>query len=209
MIAQDIDVFLREKRDYVQGTQIISRIAELLQEEDWVLQQAEFRQLSTKMLRTSEIIQNEADDSVARIRFANSLTGETKTFGVYETGRPAARSSQVMSIEVEPSTLPATHSENKETVWNFRNANTFEDLLNSIVQAIKTEHKILWPQSSNIWLTGFRHFELPVSGVTSGEGSIELTLWRKLFGDTNIQTFWQVRAPEIKLAGMVNFAFRK
>lgn len=208
MTMQDLDVFLREDRNYVQGTQIISRIADLLDGDDWALRQAEFRRLSIGLLKVAEVDGPQSDDAIGSVQFVRSTTGEARTFAVLERQEAAPRMQDGMVISVERSGKSAVSAETDEAVWTYSNVCGFEDVLNAIVQAIKAEHKLLWPGASDIWLTGLRNLGLPVKAHRGSLGSISLVLWRKLQGSSNVQTFWQVRLPESDLAGMVSFAYR-
>jgi hypothetical protein len=208
MSTRDIDVFLRGQRNYIQGTQIISRTAELLDDGEWVFQQAEFRKISTSQLQAKETVAQPTPEAIATIRFTNNDSGEIKTFEVSENPAMAPHSDDSMGIAVARGNSPIAPEESQSSCWTYQNVICFEDCLNVIVQSIKAEHQVLWPNSTDIWLTGFRNLGLSVKGNYAGEGRIELSLWRQLQGKVGNQTFWQIRLPEAGLTGMANFAYR-
>lgn len=208
MSVMDIDVFLRGDRDYIQGTQIISRIAETLGDGDWAFQQAEFRKISQKLLQINESEGQPAPGAIATIRFLDKISGEIKVFDVSEKPESASHSDQSMGIAIARNSSLADTEESQDTYWTYQDITCFEDCLNVIVQTIKAEHQELWPNSTDIWLTGFRNLGLSVKGNYTGEGRIELSLWRQLQGKSGNQTFWQFKLPQAGLTGMATFAYR-
>lgn len=200
----NLDVFLRGDRDYVQGTQIVSRVAELLGDGEWILDAAQFTRLSTRMLLADDSSAAAMAGVIARVQFADP-TGKNRSFALTEGAEPAPRRAQPMPIAV---TRQSERSGTDKAIWDYSGVSGFEDMANVIVQAIKAEHGERWPGCHDVWLTGFRRLGLPVAGRFPDAGRIALTLYRQLGEHGLFQTIWQVALPDIGLEGMVTFAFR-
>jgi hypothetical protein len=206
-VSIPIDVFLRGDREYVQGTQIVSRLADLLSGGEWSLDQAQFHRLTVRRLSACNPSDADVSAPLARVQFIQP-SGTIKAFVLIEGASDAPRRNEPMPIAVSRLDGPPRGNETGMAIWNFRNVEKFEDLLNVIVQAVKGEHSFRWPGCHDVWLTGFRRLALPVSGAFPLAGRVELSFYRKLATADQVQTVWQIALPESDVTGVVTFAFR-
>lgn len=174
-------MFLRGDRDYIQGTQIVARASEVLPLGDWSLESAKFARITRNLVT----FQKAADpDAVGSIHFR--APGLTETVHAIETTTAAERRDDLMPVICQYKETDAVD----QTVYAFSNVATFEDLLNSFVIALKGEHERRFPGARDIWFTGLRGGDLPVSRPPA-EGLIDLNLMRRLAGEPAHQTMWR------------------
>jgi hypothetical protein len=198
-----LDVFLRGSRNYVQGTQIIARLADRLPAGDWYLEQATFQHLTTRTLTLSRDVEAAAGQAAGSVTF-RSVNGDSVSLFAVETEIDAPQRDTKMPIAV----LRTDQSDTDVAVWHYSGVSGFEDLMNVIVQAIKAENSLRWPDAEDIWFTGLRRLDLQIRSDFENEGTIGVSLYRKLGVSGQIQTIWQIRLPGCNPAGMVTFALK-
>lgn len=192
-----LDVFFRGDRTYIQGTQIVARLSELLPPGDWTLDQAIFSRLAAGPLLASR---GEVANPAGRVQFLSD-TGATCAFALAEGPGTAPRRDSAMPISIRRQDSGADDG----AVWTYDGAERFEDLLNVVVQSIKAEHSVRWPAAADIWFTGLRKLRLPVSPPVDRAGTLTLSLYRQIGVAGQVQTIWQIRAPFADPSGIVTF----
>ncbi len=198
-----LDVFLRGDRTYIQGTQILARLSELLPKGDWALGAVGFTGIVDSRVVAVELDGEAGAPATARVAFEAS-DGSTLGFAVLPGDGPAPRSDRPMGISVDR----VGGDEDSAARYRFAGVRGFEDALNVIVQAIKSECSRRWPQAQDIWLTGVRRFPLPTQWSGPDAGHVDITLARQLGVSGQVQTIWSVTMPEADCAGTVTFTFK-
>jgi hypothetical protein len=210
-----LDVFLRGERDYVQGTQIIARVSEVLTPQPHIFRQAEFHRKTVNLVACKPDGTAGISDDLGRVYFQSGSNPELKSFALSELSAIAPRVDLPISVLIVRRSGPVfgPDSGNADapdcTVWDWSGVSDFEDMLNAIVQIIRAEHSVRWPECSDIWLTGFRRCNLPVAKPACDEGSFELFLGRRLAGSRvgSFQTIWKFNLPDLGLSGTSTFTF--
>lgn len=190
------DVFLRGTRDYVQGTQIMARAADLLPTGPWRFERAGFAQITHNIILIAP--QNDDDTAIGSVHFKGP-DEETSEMFVFDTGRAAPQKDQAMPARAQrQSPDPA-----EDASYTFSGVTAFEDMLNAIVIAIKNEHTVQFTGCTDVWLTGMRGLDIPVAGPFPETGAIKLQMMRALAGEHGQQTLWRL---EIQGDDGANFA---
>jgi hypothetical protein len=197
--AHKLDLFLRGSRNYIQGTQIIARTAELLPPGAWRLEQATFNAIALNELSATR--DGDEAGALGRVSFANGA--ETITYALHETGPQAPRRDTEMPISVK-----RVSGEGAKAQWAYDGVSNFEDVLNVLVQAIKAENAQRWPKGEDIWFTGARRVRLPLTGPFASSGVVTLTLYRQAGLTGQMQTIWQTDFPGSDPAGMITFTLK-
>lgn len=199
-----LPVFLRQNRDYVQGTQMIARAAESLDGEGWVLDQALFLAMTDRLVTLSEPPLSDAD-LIGHVKFLRG--GEQRVFYFGRIADAAPLNNVAMPIQVQR--LP--DADKTAATYDFSHAVSFEDLLNVVVQSIKAEHEHVFPNAFDIWLTGVRNFHLAVGTRHPGDGKIRLVRQRIMVSAEVYQSLWSVALEGrdgFSSRGFVTFAFK-
>lgn len=201
----NLDVFLRQSRDYVQGTQIVARSAECLAESDWIFEQAIFSAITNRVISICASC-NEQQANIGRVTFSKG--DASKLFYLEESDELAPRFNTPMLVKVA-----FIKEQDGSITYRYESALDFEGLLNAMVQAIKAEHERVFLAAYDIWLTGFRGFKIPVDILPScASGSISLRRGRVMGGDGVFQTLWMLSMQddhqEQVARGTVTFAFK-
>lgn len=200
--ASTLDLFLRGSRNYIQGTQIVARLAEHLPPGAWRLEQANFNAIALRELSFAPAGAGDEAGANGRVAFANA-DGETITYVLHETGPEAPRRDTPMPISVK-----RVGGEGEKAQWAYEGVSTFEDALNVLIQAIKAENSQRWPNGEDIWFTGARRVRLPVAGPYAPSGVVTLTLYRQIGAAGQVQTIWQTDFPGADPAGMITFTLK-
>jgi hypothetical protein len=206
-----LDVFLNGKRNYVQGSQILARTAEIIQGRygaGLCLREFAFKHTTVKLVGV-HFGEGEQDMSASRI-------GEA-TFGAASNG---IRTGYFELSELAPKAdIPESIVLNLKSggtggsgCFQYAGALTFEDALRVVVQAIKTLHQALAPDAYDIWLTGMRGGAIPLDrGFSAEMGEIEVEMLRLMGSPPQYQTLNRVtvRSQGSALAPFaVTFALR-
>lgn len=209
---QILEVFLRGERDYVQGTQMIARVADAASLEGGVFQQAEFHRKTLNRVALDVDGAATPEDTVAKVHFQAQGQAGLQSYSLCELPDQATRRDIPLPIAVARQSGPdASFADATDaSIWQWRDAQGFEDVLNAIVQIIRGEHSVRWPGSRDVWLTGFRRLNLPVAPAKASAGTMQLKLWRRMGAGVAgaEQTVWQFDLPELGVAGMSTFAFK-
>lgn len=197
-----LDLFLRGSRNYVQGTQIIARLAERLPPGAWRLDQANFHAITLRTLAFARAGAADEAKACGRVSFS-SAEQPSVTFVLFETEREAPRRDTAMPI-----TVTRQGDEGARAAWAYAGVTSFEDALNVLVQAIKAENAQRWPKGEDIWFTGARRLGLPVSAPPAPSGVLNLTLYRQIGLSGQVQTIWHSDFPGLDGAGMITFTLK-
>lgn len=196
-----LDVYLRENRNYVQGTQLIARAAEYIGESGWQLDNAQFSKITDRLVSVSEDAVDPTD-SFGRISFRRGRL--LRLLHLTNTSQPAPHLDKPLQISVR----------RRGTIENGANYQytggyCFEDLLNALTQAIKLEHDFHFAQPADIWLTGLRNLDIPVDVFSpSGNGLICIAKSRVMAAGQTRQSLWSASittAEGSKYDGFVTF----
>lgn len=206
-----IDVFLNGGRDYVQGTQMIARAAEILpggSVETAVLTTAAFKKITRNKILC---LRGDAapPEGLALIGDAGfKRDGETLTLRFAELVEPAERRDLPENVAYEP--LGAL---NPDLCGDFAFAglDSFEDLLVLIVQTVKAVHEAAGPDVHDIWFTGCRNAALPLAGPPMTAGKLTVRHLRLLGRAPLFQTMSAIDVEGTggdTLTAIVTFAFQ-
>lgn len=204
-VAMNLEVFLRQSREYVQGTQIIARSAENLAESGWFFEQAIFSSITNRVISICASC-NGQKENIGRVTFSKG--DASQLFYLQESDTLAPRYDTPMLVKV------AFVAEKEGTVtYRYESAPDFEGLLNAMVQTVKAEHERVFLAAYDIWLTGFRGFKIPVDILLPcASGIISLCRGRIMGGDGVFQTLWMLTARDDQqgqiASGTVTFAFK-
>lgn len=205
VLMKELDVFLRSGRSYVQGTQMLARASEIVGE-SWELNQVLFSQITDSIVEISEEDCKGCLQCIGEVEFKKH--DESKRMYLYATEKKAP----TYTIDM-PISISRIQSNEAATVgYSFEMPLNFENMINAIVQSIKSEHSVIFGSPHDVWWTGFRQFSLPTSfshqeNIT---GLIELKFMRKLGRNGNFQSLWQltVTCPKSTYTGFVTFSFK-
>ena len=191
-----LDVFLNGKRNYVQGSQILARTAELAQSNfgpTLNLTEFTFKNITINLVGVWL-----AEDSAA-----NEPQGIAPTVGdaLFQSDRTSIRAKFVELPATAPKAdVPETVTLKLESGGaggngrlRFYGALSFEDALRMIVQAVKKLHEALAQDAQDIWLTGMRAAKIPIDkGFPDTDGEIEVELVRLMRSPPQYQTLNKV-----------------
>jgi hypothetical protein len=203
----ELPVFLRGKREYVQGTQIVARAAERL-EDKWRLQQAVFSEITANRL-VVQFVEEIPEDcgQVGTLQFSDDVG--TCWALVHKIAEPAPRREIELGVSVRQIEKPQPLS----AVYVFSGATGLEGVLNAIVQGIKSLHEELAPSVHDVWFTGMRKFSLPIGlKVADGTGTVRISAMRVQRHDNQYQSLLSVNVTDSAGqgidTGIITFAFR-
>ncbi len=211
MTDNDLAVFVRGNRNYIQGTQIIARCSECCGGANTKLFDATFHSITQNVVSCIETkCTLETDDIIGVVRFLDD--GVIREFHIRDTGKPAPQRETGMDIEIVRQT-GATH---ELATYRYGGAHQFEACLNVIVQATKDCHSLQPGCLQDIWLTGIRRFELPLNwSGTMAKGTLVIQRVRSLVDEVGgrQQTLSRVTMTgadeEESVTGFVTFVFSK
>jgi hypothetical protein len=189
-----LEVFLNGTRNYVQGSQILARTAELIRPGFGPLNLTEFafKHTSTSLIGVwlDDSASNELQRSASPIGnalFQSDQTAIRVAFVELSTAAPKADLPETVTLKLE------SGGTGGNGCFAFRGAFSFEDALRTIVQAVKKLHETLAPDAHNIWLTGMRAAAIPIDkGFRDADGQIEVELVRLMKSPPQYQTLNKV-----------------
>jgi hypothetical protein len=180
-----MNVFLRGARNYVQGTQIIARAADTLRNGPWKLERAGFSQITRNFVSFAS--QDEDGKAIGRLHFSSDENATNEIY-ILDSGQPAPQIDLPILAQAVRHSLDST----ADSQYSFSNVEAFEDMLNAIIIAIKSEHSLQFQGCTDVWLTGMRGMTLPVTGPFPENGVIKLQLMRSLATEHGQQTLWRM-----------------
>ena len=209
-----LDVFLNGSRNYVQGTQMLSRVGEIVQRKIDVkatLQSASFHQITDRLLGVTIAEMPTKDVGQVAEAIFEDTTGK-RWFASYRAYDelaprrdvpPTCRYERIHSDEDNPLTGK----------WRLDGIAEMEDVLVAIVQAVKAQHEQLPEDVSHVWFTGMRAATLPLTNPIPGDKCLlEIAHLRTMGQNGQYQSLQQVRLTNSEGANLkaaVSFAFKK
>ncbi|MCU0957486.1 MAG: hypothetical protein MUF55_09245 [Hydrogenophaga sp.] len=200
-------VFLRGHRDYVQGTQLIARLAEQVAPAGSLLTQATFSRMTANTVCWQAAGQGDAQASIGQVHFVNQ--GSEHVYQLLDTGVAAPRQDRAMGVRVELEDSPSVLTGR----YLAGHPGDLEGLLNVLVQSVKDLHERAGTVVSDVWFTGMRQFAVPVCGLSGPfRGVVDIRQRRLIRRGVLHQSLVEVTVidhdrPE-RQHGMVNFAFK-
>lgn len=209
MRDQTLPVFLRGDRSYVQGTQIIARLAEQVAPEGSLLTQATFNQITANTVSWLAPGSGDADNLIGQVHFVKD--DQEHVYRLRDSGVAAPRLDAPMDVQLNLVKAPTPLTGQYQ--YRFEAPGNLERLLNVLVQAVKALHERLAPGVHDVWFTGMRQFALPVQGQSGPfSGVIDIGLRRLARREHQYQSLVEVRVGEhggqARLQGVFSFAFK-
>lgn len=211
-----LDVILNGKRQYVQGTQMIARSAEIAAAQKdsspVILQAATFHRITDKAV---QLHPGMPDDNSSKDRLLGTLSFVSDSALTHYT--LLERQNTAPRGEIAPRATWTRRNCPDEgrlsAAFDVDGLEQGEDLLVAIVQTIKGLHESLAPDVQDVWLTGFRAGNIPMSGTLPFHaGILTIQARRSMKGDGIWQTLQMASfvpandAPPLRVA--VTFAFK-
>ena len=200
-------VFLRGKRDYVQGTQLIARLAEQAAPTGSRLTQATFSRITANVVCWQAAETCDAHDPIGQVHFVKD--GVEHVFQLLDTGLAAPRQDTDMGVRVELEDSPSALTGR----YRAEHPGDLEGLLNVLVQSVKHLHERAGAGVHDVWFTGMRQFAVPVDGQSGPfRGVVDIRQRRLIRRGVLHQSIVEVTVTDHDRSerhhGMVNFAFK-
>lgn len=194
-----LDVCQNGTRDYVQGTQMVARAADCLAAETGrapVLQAATFYRITDKGVGLVPCTADTAHDTTAMPDLLGTLVfGDEdgpRHFQLVEMTDPAPR--RALDVAARWSEIDGARSTKLSSRYAITGVARGEDFLNAIVQAVKLLHEDLADDVRDVWLTGFRSANIPMSDdFAVSDGTLVIQARRAMNTDAVWQTLQMVR----------------
>lgn len=186
MTVHTLDVGLRGTRDYIQGSQILSRTGELLQAEavgPVELLTAKFTQITEQGVRVA--LGDDDDVEGVEIGKAQYATADgRRTARFFEiAGPPAHRIDDVAKVTAD---LVADAAGNASCT--FAITGTFESYLVAVIEFVKAAHAARGATVVDIWFTALMGAQLPLDATYPTSGALRLTPKIERIVDGRLQT---------------------
>lgn len=207
MTSQALPVFLRGDRNYIQGTQIVARLAERVASEGSRLTQATFSRITANTVCWLPPGLGETDQLIGQVHFVKD--GQEQAYRLLDSGEAAPRMDKAMDVQLTLVKAPAPLAGQ----YRFETPGDLESLLNVMVQAVKALHERLDPGVHDVWFTGMRQFALPVQGWSGPfSGVIDIRHRRLVRRGPQYQSLVEVIVSghdgQARQQGVFNFAFK-
>ncbi|MCB9992213.1 MAG: hypothetical protein H6873_01000 [Hyphomicrobiaceae bacterium] len=182
--GQKLGTFLRGTRDYVQGTQLLARTAALVLDQTARLEQAAFSHITDHDALAFLVgTEPEGVEILGRCRFAGNKG--PMDFVWASAPDPAPQLDADMGIDFSVS----GRLESGDAEASFGRIAALEEMLNVLVQGLKTHHSALFPGAKDIWFTGLRKANFPATWPEAWPGgTIGFADFRAQERDGRIQT---------------------
>jgi hypothetical protein len=189
-----LEVFLNGTRNYVQGSQILARTAELIRPGFGPLNLTEFvfKRTSINLIgvRLDDSASNEPQRGASPIGdalFQSDQMAIHATFVELSAAAPKADLPETVALKLK------SGGTGGNGCFAFHGAFSFEDALRTVVQAVKKLHETLTQDARDIWLTGMRAAAIPIDkGFRDANGQIEVELVRLMQSPPQYQTLNKV-----------------
>lgn len=204
------DVFLNGKRDYVQGTQMLSSAARLVAEHfdpAATLKSAAFHEITDRTIQVSfGEPPVDAANVLGNCQFASDVPEcRNAVFLAGEDQAPRRDVPPACTYERLPDDFDHVLSAN----WRVDRVGGLEDALVAIVQTVKSQHEKIGLGVSDIWFTGLRAARLPLANpVPGGVDRLELRFRRFASRELQHQSLQTIEFVESGLSAAVTFAFK-
>jgi hypothetical protein len=184
MARQTLNVFIRGTRDYVQGSQILGRTAELVgNEPPAVLVSAKFTKITERGVVA--VFDGEAPGDLVELGRAQFAT---------EAGRQTVQFFEVAGDKAPPIDDVPRVTANLETDGKgtgsatFVITGTFESYLVAIIEFVKAVHAQRGDRVTDIWFTALMGARLPLGAAYPQTGTLRLTPKIERMVDGRLQT---------------------
>lgn len=184
MTVHPLNVYIRGTRDYVQGSQILGRTAELLAADSSAqLVSAKFTQITERgVLAVFDAA--EAGDAleIGRAQFVTGAGRRTVRFCEVAGGKAP-------QIDDVPRVTANLETDGKGTgSTTFAIAGTFESYLGAIIEFVKSAHAQRGDAVTDIWFTALMGARLPLSASYPQTGTLRVTPKIERMVDGRLQT---------------------
>jgi hypothetical protein len=173
MTVHTLDVGLRGTRDYIQGSQILSRTGELVQGESAtpvLLVSAKFTQITEQGVRVA-LDPADSDDGNEIGKAQYETGGERQTVRFFEVAGPTAHRIDDVAKVTSGLTVDADHN----AACRFTIAGTFESYLVAVIEFVKAAHAKRGEDVVDIWFTALMGARLPLTATYPTSGALRLT----------------------------------
>lgn len=195
-------------RNYVQGSQMLARAAELVSRvtgEHARLRECGFHHLTSANVEVALFPDVDFKRSGYCGHASFDCADRSCTIGFRSTDVPVDRVEDLTRWGLRPIAAPSGLSGE----FAFEGMADFEALLEIVIAAIKSVHAQLAPDVTDIWFTGCRRADLPVH-PPSGAGSLLVRPIRIMGGAGQFQTLCsaELQFPDEVRRAIVSFAFK-
>lgn len=209
-VDQSLDVVLNGSRNYVQGSQMLGRSAEILSREAGAvsLESCVFKRITDRRVRLC-LDSDQVHEAIGTARFRRAdATSMTVNFVAEDEPAPRTELHDRFSLAVCSRADIAAGN----LAFEFLGGDAFEDRANLIVQAVKAAHLDTDGPLEDLWFTGLRNGSIPLAPIPAlSKGSILVKRLRTMAVDRQVQTLSHVtlKSTSAALATHVNFSFRR
>ncbi len=210
-----LPVCLNGERDYVQGTQMIARSAEILEEcfgIEPVLYTAAFHKITDHQVA---VCTDESDlDEAAALGDMLFTLDRDRTAKLFLIELPQTAPREVVPVGCRYEFIETVGEDLRHAIFQISEIGGGEDLLVALVQSLKSLHETAFPGASNIWFTGLRDGKIPMGTTLAGLGScrLELRIIRRLPGRVGWQSMTTATVldddDERRAEAVMSFAFK-
>lgn len=186
MTVHTLDVGLRGTRDYIQGSQILSRTGELVQGESAepvVLLSAKFTQITEQGVRAA-LDPADTDDGKEIGKAQYDAGGERRTIRFFEVAGPKAHRIDDVAKVTSDLVVDAEHN----ATCRFAITGTFESYLVAVIEFVKAAHARRGEDVIDIWFTALMGARLPLTATYPTSGTLRLTPKIERIVDGRLQT---------------------
>ena len=193
MRTHTADFFLVGDREYVQGTQMIARGADIIRAtcgEHFSLTTAAFKRITSNNVVIAEVVADE-DAPSASVGYA-VYDGDQgrQLLHFLDSGVIAQRTDEYRS----GSCTLARSARDLTGSFVYSRVTSFEGMLSVVIRCLKLLHQALPGNVRDIWFTGCRHASLPVRDpFPANQGGIEIEHLRLMRTPSRCQTLSQVK----------------
>ncbi|MGH1417082.1 MAG: hypothetical protein ACRBB0_26600 [Pelagimonas sp.] len=208
-----LDVILNEGRKYVQGTQLIARGGEALAAKGLladgaVVHAAGFHSISDRTVSLRVGASQDGDETLGTISF-RTASGE-KTDASFVAGSSKAPDGNVppqCKFRLKEASGPL------DATFHLEGVSDTEQFLVALIQTVKVRHEMLTDTVSDVWFTGLRGADIPLSRpFPVAQGHLSISFRRMMQSDNRWQTLlsFDMKDPEGAriLRGTLTFAFK-
>lgn len=186
MTAHTLDVGLRGTRDYIQGSQILSRTGELVQaasDAPVLLVSAKFTQITELGVRVAlDAADTDAGNEIGKAQY--EANGDRQTVRFFEVAGPTAhRIDDVAKVTSDLAVDADYHAS-----CSFAIEGSFESYLVAVIEFVKAAHAKRGEDVVDIWFTALMGAQLPLTSTYPTSGTLQLTPKIERIVDGRLQT---------------------
>ncbi|MGI9186026.1 MAG: hypothetical protein ACR2J9_00660 [Gaiellales bacterium] len=186
MTVHTLDVGLRGTRDYIQGSQILSRTGELVQADaatPVLLLSAKFTQITEQGVRVALDAADAVDgNEIGKAQY--EADGERRTARFFEVPGPTAHRIDDVAKVTSDLVVDAEHG----ATCSFVIEGTFESYVVAVIEFVKAAHAKRGEDVIDIWFTALMGARLPLTASYPTTGTLRLTPKIERIVDGRLQT---------------------